>query len=100
MNIFDFVTQDEIDELSGDANLAFMTFVRHAEGRLAARIERLESELQEPWHSIEEAMHGFMNVVIAAARRYQIEPFASLGVPRHGDFKVDQYHQFRADLDH
>jgi hypothetical protein len=41
-----------------------------------------------------------MNVVIAAAKRYEIEPFASLEAPRVADFSADVHRQFRADLDH
>ncbi|MCK6449670.1 MAG: hypothetical protein L6R19_02235 [Alphaproteobacteria bacterium] len=78
MNVFDFVTQDELDELPEDPRLAFATFVRHAQRRLAERTGQLQS--QEDWELLEDARHGFMNVVIAAAKRYEIEPFASLEV--------------------
>jgi hypothetical protein len=41
-----------------------------------------------------------MNVVIAAAKKYRIEPFASLDVPRLTEFDSRTHQQFRADLDH
>jgi hypothetical protein len=41
-----------------------------------------------------------MNVVIAAAKKYEIEPFASLSVPRLEKFDTQVHRQFKADLDH
>jgi hypothetical protein len=41
-----------------------------------------------------------MNVIIAAAKKYEIEPFASLSVPRIENFNTDVHRQFKADLDH
>ena len=41
-----------------------------------------------------------MNVVVAAAKKYEIEPFASLSVPRLEKFNTDAHRQFKADLDH
>lgn len=41
-----------------------------------------------------------MNVVVAAAKNYGIEPFASLAIPRVKDFGADTNQEFRADLDH
>ena len=98
MNIFDFVTQEELDDLPEDPNLAFATFVRHALRRLADRTQELEHEAS--WNLLEDARHGFMNVVIAAGKRYGIEPFASMEVPRLADFNNNVHRQFRADLDH
>jgi hypothetical protein len=43
---------------------------------------------------------GFMNVVIAAGKKYEIEPFASLSVPRLNKFDSEIHRQFKADLDH
>lgn len=34
MQIFDFINQDELDELPEDENAAFLEFVRIARGRL------------------------------------------------------------------
>ncbi|MGB6327102.1 MAG: hypothetical protein WBG11_15365 [Methylocella sp.] len=44
--------------------------------------------------------HSFMNVVIAAAKRFEIEPLVSKEVPRLSDFKQNvDYRQFKGDLD-
>lgn len=98
MNIFDFITQDELDELPEDPQLAFAELVRHAQRRLADYTRDLEH--QENWPLLREARHGFMNVVVAAGRRYGIEPFATMDVPRYKKFDNDEYFQFKADLDH
>ncbi len=101
MNIFDFITQEEIDDLpDDDPNVAFTTFVRTAQRRLGERTAELDTDDQHNWVLLEEARHGFMNVVIAAAKKYEIEPFASLSVPRLDKFDTNVHRQFKADLDH
>jgi hypothetical protein len=101
MNIFDFITQDEMDDLpDDDPEVAFATFVRLAQGRLTDRVRELEQNNQEPWTEISEARYGFTNVVIAAGKKYEIEPFSSLVVPRLKNFGQDEHLQFKADLDH
>jgi hypothetical protein len=101
MIIFDFITQEEIDDLpDDDPHVAFVTFVRIAQRRLGARIAEIDTSDQDSWVEIEEARHGFMNVVIAAAKKYEIEPFASLPVPRLEKFDTQVHRQFKADLDH
>ena len=101
MIIFDFLTQEEIDDLpDDDPHAAFTTFVRTAQRRLGERTAQLDSSDQNNWEQLEEARHGFMNVVIAAAKKYEIEPFASLSVPRLEKFDLHIHRQFKADLDH
>jgi hypothetical protein len=99
MTILNFVSQDELDDLDDDPRIAFMTLVDHAQRRLAEQTKRLDP--QDEWDQCEELRHSFMNVVIAAAKRLQIEPFVSMEVPRLSDFKQNvDYRQFKADLDH
>lgn len=101
MNIFDFITHEEIEDLPEDPHLAFTAFVGHASRRLSQRTAELDSvNDQEMYHQLEEARHGFMNVVIAAAKRYKIEPFASMDVPTHKQFDFDAHRNFKSDLDH
>lgn len=101
MIIFDFITQEEIDELpDNDSHVAFVTFVKIAQRRLGERISELDANHQDAWVLIEEARQGFMNVIIAAAKKYEIEPFASLSVPRISEFDTNVHKQFKADLDH
>jgi len=101
MIIFDFITQEEIEDLpDDDPHVAFTTFVRIAQRRLGERTAEIDTNREEGWVQLEEARHGFMNVIIAAAKKYEIEPFASLSVPRLEDFDTKVHRQFKADLDH
>lgn len=101
MNIFDFITTEEIEDLPEDPHLAFTAFVSHASRRLSQRTAQLDSvNDQETYHQLEEARHGFMNVVVAAAKRYKIEPFASMDVPTHRQFDFNAHRDFKSDLDH
>ncbi|MGP9811011.1 hypothetical protein ACTZWT_05810 [Rhodopseudomonas sp. NSM] len=101
MIIFDFLTQDEIDDLpDDDPQAAFVTFVRIAQRRLGERVSRIDDGDSAGWDERNEARLGFMNVAIAAAKKYEIEPFASLAVPRVNDFGNDEHRQFKQDLDH
>jgi hypothetical protein len=82
MMIFDFITQDEMDDLSDDdPQEAFTRFVEIARRRLADHMGSLGDD-EAGWHQRNEAEHGFMNVVIAAAKRFEIDPLASLVVPK------------------
>jgi hypothetical protein len=101
MNVFDFITQEEIDDLpDDDPQLAFMTFVRIAQRRLGDAVAEHDDGSQDGWERINDARHGFMNVVIAAAKKYEIEPLASMEVPRLNKFGAPEHQQFKADLDH
>jgi hypothetical protein len=100
MMIFDFITQDEMDDLpDDDPQSAFTRFVEISRRRLADYIDKI-GEDEAGWHDRNEAQHGFMNVVIAAAKRFEIEPLASLSVPRATKFDSDTYREFKSDLDH
>lgn len=101
MIIFDFLTQEEIDDLpDDDPRTAFTNFVRLADRRLNERTEQIDASDQIGWERLSEARYGFVNVVIAAAKKYDIVPFASHDVPRLSQFNAEGYLQFRADLDH
>jgi len=100
MNIFDLLEQDEIDGAPEDPATAFTELVGRAQRRLSLRTNALQDEDQISYRIIEDAQYGFMNVVIALAKAYKIEPFASLEVPRYENFDFDVHRQFKADLDH
>lgn len=100
MMIFDFLTQQEMDDLpDDDPQSAFTMFVEIARRKLAERLDQLPDD-EASWHLRNEAQHGFMNVVVAAAKRFEIEPLATLSVPRATKFDSDVYREFRSDLDH
>lgn len=100
MSILDFVTQSQLDDLDEDPRLAFMELVNIAQRSLHAQTEHLDDSEQHDWRLIEELRLSFMNVVLAAAKRFEIEPFHSMDVPQYGDFQNKNYLQFKYDLDH
>ncbi|MGF6173816.1 hypothetical protein [Ensifer sp. 4252] len=100
MHIYDFITEEEIEDLPEENEAAFLAFVKIARGRLTKATSSVDTSDEQGLTELYEARHGFMNVVTAAARRYGIEPFASMDVPRAGNFGSDEHRQFTADLDH
>jgi hypothetical protein len=62
--------------------------------------DRLDPQEQYQWRELEELQHSFVNVVIAAAKRFEIEPFTAMEVPPLSEFKDSEHKQFKADLDH
>ena len=95
----EFVTQAEIDGLpDDDPKAAFVTIVRFAQRRLREKTASIEVSDQTGWAQLQEARHGFMNVVIVAAKKFCAEPFASLDLPPLKDFGLNTHRQFRADL--
>lgn len=99
MNVFDFITQDELDELPDDPRFAFLEFANHAQRRLSKKTQELGGT-EEGWEELQEARHGFMNVLIAAGKRFEIEPFVEMEVPTRDSFQGADYQQFKTDLDH
>lgn len=100
MSILDFVSQDELDDLDENRQTAFMQLVNAAQRSLAGKIDALDLENQNDWQKAEDIRYKFMNVVVAAARRYEIEPFHSMIVPKYASYKDMDHKQFHADLDH
>jgi len=100
MSIFTFLDQDELDDLPEDPQIAFMTLVRNAQRCLRDETAKLDPDNQYEWQQIDELRHSFMNVVLAAAKRLEIEPFMDMEVPTLSAFRDTDHRQFRADLDH
>jgi len=100
MSILEFVSQDVLDDLDEDAQIAFMQLVNAAQRTLSSKLEHLNPNENDDWQKIEEVRYSFMNVVIAAAKRFEIEPFLSLTVPTFSNFRDVDHRQFKSDLDH
>lgn len=100
MNIFDFVTQEELDDLPDDARTAFGQIVRLCTHRLGLEIAKHDTDDNNGWEAIQEARHGYMNTLIGVAKSYDIEPFASLEIPDISEFGQVDYRRFKAKLDH
>ncbi len=100
MNVFDFFTQDELEDAPEEPALAFAYLVRIAQAKLHDRTKDFDEEDRTQWQWIEEARHGFMNTVVGLGKAYAIEPFASMDMPRYDEFNISIHRQFKADLDH
>lgn len=100
MNVFDFFTQDELDDAPEDHPQAFAYLVRIAQRKLNDHCRDLDGTDRDQYDMIEEARHGFMNTVIGLGRAYGVEPFASMDVPRYDDFTSNMHRQLKADIDH
>jgi hypothetical protein len=100
MSILNFVTQDQLDNLDEDPRTAFMELVNHAQRSLDEQVKKLDPDEQREWHQIEDLRYSFMNVVIAAAKRYEIDPFVSMDVPQYSNYGNSEWRQFTADIDH
>jgi hypothetical protein len=100
MSILDFVHQDDLDDLDEDPRTAFMQLINAAQRTLSAKIDALDPDNQFDWQKIEELRYSFMNVVVAAARRFEIEPFYSMEVPKYSNYRDTDHRQFKSDVDH
>jgi len=100
MEFFDFIKPGELEGLPEDSQLAFIEFVKLAQSRLAARLETLTAGDADDWNLRQDAQYGFQNVIIGAARKFGIAPFASAEMPLVANHRNEDYNQFRADLSH
>ncbi len=100
MTILSFVTQDELDDLDEDPRMAFLALVNHAQRRLSQQTARFDPENEYQWNQKSEIEQRFMNVIVAAGKRFEIEPFTSIEIPRHSNYRASDYKQFESDLDH
>jgi hypothetical protein len=100
MNIFDLITPDELAELPDDNNLAFTGLVQIASKRFNEITNSLNDRDEDDWRRLEDARYGFINVIISAAKRFEITVLASIDVPKLDKFTESNYRQFRFDLDH
>lgn len=101
MSILDFVSQEDLDDLDEDPRIAFMTLVNLAQRSLSQQTANFDTRDEADWERREELRHSFMNVIVAAAKRFEIEPFVSMQVPTYKQFRNGIDHrEFKADLDH
>lgn len=100
MSILNFVNQDQLDNLDEDPKIAFMELVNHSQRSLHEQTKNLDEDERSDWQQIETLRLSFVNVVLASAKRFEIEPFVSMEVPQRKSFDMRDYDQFRFDLDH
>lgn len=101
MTILSFVTQDELDNLDEDPRMAFLALVNHAQRSLSQQTAKYNDPNDDyQWRLRQDIEQRFMNVIVAAGKKFEIEPFTSIEIPRHANYKNSDYKQFESDLDH
>jgi hypothetical protein len=96
----EILTEEFLAELPDDPRVAFGMVFRRAEDYIARALGSVDESESSSWYAYETAQHTAMNTIIAVARQYEIEPFASMAVPPRKGFKSDQFDEFKVDLDH
>lgn len=100
MNVFDFISEDEIADLPEEPSLAFVQIVRIAQTKLRKAEHGNSGEDEADWRALEDGRYGFTNFVLAVGKRFGISPFLEMDVPRQDNFNESQYRQIVADIDH
>jgi len=100
MSIFSFVDQDELDNLDEDPRIAFMELANIVVRKLHEKTIHLDDNEQREWREIEELRFSCMNVLLAAAKRLEVEPFASMDVPPYDENRSSNWQTFKFDLEH
>lgn len=101
MSIFDFLTQDQIDDLPDDDDEgAFLKLVNHATRKLSELTAGLDESQEHDWAQIRDYRYSFVNVIAAAAQQYRVRAFEGLDIPEFKDFDSGDYRKYRDQLDH
>jgi hypothetical protein len=100
MTILNFVTQDELDDLDEDPRMAFLALVNHAQRSLDRQTSGLDPDNEYQWGRKAELQQRFMNVIVAAGKRFEVKSFTTMIVPKHSNYSQSDYKQFESDLDH
>jgi len=100
MSVMEILTDDFLAELPDDPQAAFGMLLRRSDVYLAKALQAVDEDDGNSWHAYVTAQHTAMNTIIAAAKRYAIEPFASMVVPSRKGFGSEDFIEFKVDLDH
>lgn len=100
MSFFNFIDPDALDELDSDNRVAFMELANQATRKLYEQTKDLDDDDQREWREIEDLRFSCRNVLLAMARRLEVEPFASMDVPVYDSNQSSNWKAFQFDLDH
>jgi hypothetical protein len=100
MSVMEILTEEFLAELPDDPQAAFGMVLRRADAYVAEAVQAFAETENSNWYSCETAQHTAMNTIIAVAKRYEIQPFASMVVPLRKGFESEQFTEFKVDLDH
>jgi len=100
MSVLDILTDEFLAELPEDPQVAFGMVLRRADTYLAEALQAVDGNESSSWYGYTTAQHTAMNTIIAVAKRYEIQPFASMIVPPRKRFESEHFTEFKVDLDH
>lgn len=96
----EILSEEFLAELPDDPQAAFGMVLRRADAYLAEALQAVDERENNSWYPYETAQHTAMNTIIAVAKRYEIQPFASMVVPSRKGFGSEHFTEFKVDLDH
>lgn len=99
MNIFDVMSEEELEALPDDPEAAMIVFARRAQGVYNENYDRLSS-FQDGWDHIRKEQRGFMNVVVAVAKRLGITALKDFDINVSRQEQDDHFEEFQTALDH
>jgi hypothetical protein len=100
MSVMEILTEEFLAELPDDPQAAFGMVLRRADAYVAEALQAVDETENNSWYTYETAQHTAVNTIIAVAKRYEIQPFASMVVPARKGFRSEQFTEFKVDLDH
>ncbi len=100
MGVMEILTEEFLAELPEDPQTAFGIVLRRADAYVSEALQAVDVTENSSWQVFETAQHTAMNTIIAVAKRYEIQPFASMVVPPRKGFGSEQFTEFKVDLDH
>lgn len=100
MSVMEILTEEFLAELPDDPQAAFGMVLRRTDAYLAAALEAVDETEDSSWYTYQTAQHTAVNTIIAVAKRYEIQPFASMVVPTRKGFGPEHFTEFKVDLDH
>jgi len=100
MSVMKILTEEFLAELPDDSEAAFDMVLRRADAYVAEALRHVDENERNSWYAYETAQHTAMNTIIAVAKRYGIQPFASMIVPPRKGFGSEEFTEFKVDVDH
>jgi len=99
MSIFNFIEQSDLDELDEDSRTAFMQLANMALRSLRDQVDNLDLNDQQDWNEDQNLRFSCMNVLLAAAKKLDVEPFSLWDKPARADFGETEWRDFQSDIE-
>jgi len=96
--LFGFISSEEIAELPDDADAAFVKFVEISYNSLRVMLSGLDG--RDSWEEAQDIRHKYMNIIVAAAKQYEIESIKDTTIPPAEGFSFADFRDFSSTVDH